>query len=94
MTAGTFEPRVQTGEPVRILIVEDDESMADNLSETLSSLGYATQIATTAEQALELLRGGSFGGVITDFKLPGRIFNKPIDLDRLLQRLRAVLEEG
>jgi len=30
MTADTFEPRVQKSEPVRILIVEDDESMADN----------------------------------------------------------------
>jgi two-component system, OmpR family, response regulator QseB len=55
----------------RLLIVEDDADLAENLAEILESLGYEPLVALSAEQALELLREQSVDGVITDFRLPG-----------------------
>jgi DNA-binding NtrC family response regulator len=57
--------------PARVLIVEDDRDLAENLSEILSDLGYEVQVAASAEQALDAVRAGSFQAIITDFRLPG-----------------------
>lgn len=55
----------------RILIVEDDPDLADNLVEILEGLGWQVEVAASAERALEMLPGSGFTGVITDFRLPG-----------------------
>lgn len=60
-----------TTERTRLLIVEDDADLAENLAEILEGVGYDTAVACSAEHALELLDGETFAGVITDFRLPG-----------------------
>ena len=39
-------------EEVRVLIVDDNQDLAENIAEILSMRGYATEIATSAEEAL------------------------------------------
>ena len=55
----------------RLLIVEDDVDLAENLAEILESAGYQPVVAHSAEEALDALDTESIDGVITDFRLPG-----------------------
>ena len=54
-----------------MLIVDDNVSLAENIAEILGGEGYATEIATSAEEALTRARAGEFNVLVTDFRLPG-----------------------
>ncbi len=47
------------GKGQRILVVEDNSDVADTVQQTLGELGYAAELACSAEQALELLANGA-----------------------------------
>ncbi len=68
---------------MRILIVEDDPSLASGLSRILEAEGYAVDIASRGEQAIEAARQERFDLVILDIGLPG------IDGFEVLRRLRG-----
>jgi DNA-binding response OmpR family regulator len=69
----------------KLLIVDDHVDLAENLAEIFADSGYAVDIATSAEAALDKLRSSSYGGLITDFRLPGR---SGVELVRELRRAR------
>lgn len=54
----------------RILLVEDEESLARGLEFNLAAEGYAVALAADGRQALELFRSESFDLVILDVMLP------------------------
>ena len=54
----------------RILVVDDDKALADNLVEYLSKLGYQTIAAYGGREALARFEKGDFQLVITDLKMP------------------------
>jgi len=54
-----------------VLLVEDDEDFGGALSSLLKKEGYKTTLATTSEEALELVKTENFDAIISDFKLPG-----------------------
>ncbi len=54
-----------------ILVVDDDPAMRVALTESLRGLGYATQTATSAEEALTYLNEKQIGVVLTDMKMGG-----------------------
>lgn len=56
---------------VYVLIVDDDSSVRNTMQEYIRSAGYLSSIASTAEEALGLLKKNSFDVVITDIRLPG-----------------------
>ncbi|MGA2186485.1 MAG: response regulator transcription factor [Bryobacteraceae bacterium] len=58
----------------RILVVEDEQHLAEGLRFNLEDEGYAVQVVETGEAALELLLDGSpaFDVVILDVMLPGK----------------------
>ncbi len=56
----------------RILIVEDDEHIAEGLKLGLESQDYETVIAGDGHEALELWSGGSFDLILLDVMLPGK----------------------
>jgi DNA-binding response OmpR family regulator len=58
----------------RILVVEDEQHIADGLRFNLEAEGYQVQVAQTGEAALELLKPESpaFDVVILDVMLPGK----------------------
>jgi diguanylate cyclase (GGDEF)-like protein len=54
-----------------ILIVDDDLSIRNTMQEYINNAGFASQTASTAEKALELIRINKYAVVITDIRLPG-----------------------
>ncbi len=55
---------------MRFLIIEDDKRLADNLSHILKSLGWVSDIAENAQDALELSDVEEYDLVILDWMLP------------------------
>ncbi len=55
----------------RILIVEDDQIVLEQLSGALEDEGYKTARTTTAEDGIARLKKDEFSLVITDLRLPG-----------------------
>lgn len=68
---------------MRILLVEDDELLADGLARALRQSGYAVDIAADGPGADSLLAGGGYDLTILDLGLPG------LDGSQVLTRLRA-----
>ena len=55
----------------RILVVDDDELLADNLVEYLTTLGYQATSAYGGHEALNRFEQGDFQLVVTDLMMPG-----------------------
>jgi len=55
----------------RILVVDDDPSVQAALLRALGKRGYQVEQATSAEQALEMMKGTGFDLIVLDVKLPG-----------------------
>ncbi len=55
---------------MRILIVEDDEILADSLIRTMAGVGYAADHATNGESALSMLLDGCYDLAVLDINLP------------------------
>ncbi len=55
----------------KILVVDDEEVLRNLAKEVLSEEGYQVTLASSGEQALELLKRASFDLVIADLKMPG-----------------------
>ena len=55
----------------KILLVEDDESLAASLQRALEVTGYAVQTAGRADLALVAAQKGEFDVVVTDLQMPG-----------------------
>jgi DNA-binding response OmpR family regulator len=56
----------------RILVVEDEEHIADGLKLNLDMAGYESVVAGDGHTALELWRQGSFDLIVLDVMLPGK----------------------
>ncbi len=65
----TASLKVSNGLPV--LVVDDDPQMRVALTESLKLLGYATQTATSGEEALDCLNEKQVGAILTDMKMGG-----------------------
>ena len=56
----------------RILVVDDQVELAENIAEILQGIRFDTEVAGSAEAALERIGRGGITAVVTDFRLPGR----------------------
>ncbi len=54
-----------------VLVVEDEESLRDLLSDALTEGGFIVETASTGEHAIDLLEKRKFDAVISDIKMPG-----------------------
>jgi CheY-like chemotaxis protein len=63
---------VENGRP-RVLVVEDEPSVMTFIRAALERSGYLAESAETGARALELLRGGTYSGVISDMRTPGGV---------------------
>jgi two-component system NtrC family sensor kinase len=54
----------------RVLVLDDEQFIADLLSEMLSVLGHQPVVCLTPVAALEMLQTGEFDLVISDFRMP------------------------
>lgn len=55
---------------MNILLIEDDQPLADGLARALRQAGYRVDAAGSAGEALQLLDGGSYAAVVLDLGLP------------------------
>jgi DNA-binding NtrC family response regulator len=65
------EPQNPGTKSPRILIVDDDPGQRSLLESFLRRQGFQTTLASSGEQALELLRKNEFGMMISDVRMPG-----------------------
>jgi DNA-binding NtrC family response regulator len=56
----------------RVLVVDDQIELAENIAEILQGIGFQTEVAGSAEEGLERVARGGITAVVTDFKLPGQ----------------------
>lgn len=56
---------------VRILVIEDEPSVAAFLRAALERRGYEVVASRSASEAIGLLAAGEFSGVISDLRTPG-----------------------
>lgn len=54
----------------RVLIIDDNVGLAENIAEILQLDGYATEVAASGEEALSRALPGRFEVVVTDYRLP------------------------
>ena len=57
-------------DPLRILIVDDEEELVSALRERLNLRGFQAQGVTTGAAALELIEEAAFDVVLLDIKMP------------------------
>jgi CheY-like chemotaxis protein len=55
----------------RVLIVDDNVGLAENIAEVLRLDGHITEVAGSAEEALGRLEHDAPDVVVTDYRLPG-----------------------
>lgn len=55
----------------RLLIVDDDVGMRENLAELFESLGYEVRTAANTHEALSSLAEADVDLLLTDYKMPG-----------------------
>ena len=55
----------------RLLIVDDERSVREVLAEGLSAMSYDTEIAGSAQEALDLIREHKFHLILSDIEMPG-----------------------
>ena len=56
---------------MKILIVEDEQHIAEGLRFNLEAEGFETDLAETGEDGLERARDGRFDAIVLDVMLPG-----------------------
>jgi CheY-like chemotaxis protein len=69
--------------PARILVVDDNHALRENLAEALELEGFAVAAAADGVAALHLLRDERFDAVLLDLAMPG------MDGGEVLSRIRA-----
>src|ERR1043166_5487339 len=55
----------------KVLLVEDDESLAASLQSALEVTGFAVHTAAAADQGVATARKSNFDVVVTDLQMPG-----------------------
>jgi two-component system response regulator HydG len=58
------------GEPLRVLIIDDEEFHAETLAESLQRVGYECVVATTASRGAKRIEQEDWDVVLTDLKMP------------------------
>jgi DNA-binding NtrC family response regulator len=56
---------------IRILVVDDEELIRWSLQQALLKLGISVDVASSGEEALDMLGKSEYDIVITDYKMPG-----------------------
>ena len=76
--------------PRTVLVVDDEPDARELLAACLESRGCEVQTASDGEEALDMLRAGEFGLVVTDVMMPRLDGLALCDQMRAEPRLRAI----
>ena len=89
--------RAMTHAPARVLVVDDNEALRENLAEALTLEGYDPTVAADGNTALRLLSEAAFDAVLLDLVMPGidgRAVLGQIRADPRLTRVRVIVTTG
>ncbi len=64
-------PPKHTGNSKRILVIDDEASIADSLTEILSGYGYNATACYDGQTAIDIARSDCFDMIISDVVMPG-----------------------
>jgi len=70
VVADDHPPVVRAAQPLRVLVVEDDETTRDALVQFLSDEGFSVESALDGQEALGLAAGGGLDIIVLDLGLP------------------------
>jgi len=73
----------KSGKETNILIVDDEVGVRDSMHEFIEMAGYQSTMASSAEEAIDLLQKNNVQVVITDIMLPGM---GGLELTKLIKR--------
>ena len=62
--------RASEGKSERILVVDDDSSLAESITLALEALGYRAVVAEGGEEAIGKLREARYDAVLLDLRMP------------------------
>jgi two-component system, OmpR family, response regulator len=65
------EPRANASESARILVVEDERDLAEDIRLELEASGYSVQLSETVEEGMRLARSGAVSVLVIDRMLNG-----------------------
>lgn len=68
----------------RVLVVDDEEFLAELLQEELEEAHWSVDTANSAEQARKLIENNHYEFLITDVQMPG---GSGLELSRLIKKL-------
>ena len=68
---------------MRILIIDDDRELGEELADLLRGEGYAVELSSDGAHALRLIEQGAYDCCLLDYKMPG------LNGIELLKRIRA-----
>ena len=60
----------QVGPPIQVLVIDDEAAHAEAVADSLKVQGYACTVATSGDQAIELMHHRAFEIIVTDLKMP------------------------
>ena len=70
-TAGAATPTDATHRPVRVLVLDDEPPIALLLEKWLRGSGYEPAVATSGQEAVDLVRATPFDAVLCDHRMAG-----------------------
>jgi two-component system NtrC family response regulator len=77
------------GRDIRILLVDDEETLIEYLSKRLLQEGFTVRATTSGDDAVEVARGEDFDVAVVDLKMPGM---DGIEVQRALKEIRPFLQ--
>jgi two-component system response regulator HydG len=66
---GTTVSKNSNGDPIRVLVIDDDRGLAEALAESLERAGYDCTIATSGTQGARLIEAEDWDVVLTDLRM-------------------------
>jgi len=60
-------------EPIRLLVVEDDDTIRHLMVASLSDAGFEVDEAVTADEAIPLTEAEGYQLIVTDLNMPGQL---------------------
>jgi DNA-binding response OmpR family regulator len=89
------ETTVQTGDAIRVLIVDDEEQFRANTAAVLNRRGFAVTAVGSGQEAIDAIKQHTFDVVVLDVKMPEMDGNEALrEIKRIKPHLEIIMLTG